>query len=163
MVVHQRMEMFACGKLIMWPSTIWLKLRITRHTENTKHRNLPCTPLPVTSYQRKILATQKQFCHWLIRDWIPVLKFQRNPRQVLIIYQNINRLNRRYLHLPAFHYLPPYFALIQVLALCKDRASSEKHQSHHNSISKFFNETRWEKIFGGGQIRVSLSWACGRS
>lgn len=129
-----------------------------------KNRNLPCTPLPVTRYQRKILATHRNSVfHWLIRDWISVLKFQRNPRQVLIIYQNINRLNRRYLHLPAFHYLPPYFALIQMLVLCKDRASSEKQQSYHNSISKFFNETRWEKILGGGQIGVSLSWACSRS
>lgn len=135
------------------PGTQWIQ----------KRRNLPHTPLPVACYQRKILATRKQFCHWLIRDWISVLKFQRKPRQVLIIYQNINRLNSHYLHLPAFHYVPPYFALIQLFALCKEGASSEKQQSHHNNISTFFNETRWEKIFGGGQIEVPLSWACDRS
>lgn len=146
---------------------MWQAYNVTQHylTErknyqaHSEHKSTRiCTPLPVTCYQRKILATQ--FCHWLIRDWISVLKFQRNPRQVLIIYQNINRLNRRYLHVPAFHYLPPYFALIQILALCNNRESFQwkKKQSHDNSISKFFNETRWEKIFGGGQMGVSLSW-----
>lgn len=109
------------------PGTQWIQ----------KRRNLPHTPLPVACYQRKILATRKQFCHWLIRDWISVLKFQRKPRQVLIIYQNINRLNSRYLHLPAFHYVPPYFALIQLFALCKE-ASSVKNSKAITIISVHF-------------------------
>lgn len=163
MMVHQRIEIFVCDKLIMWPNTIWVKLRITRHTVNTKAQESPFSPLPVTCYQRKIIVTQKQFCHWLIKDWISVLKFQTNPRQVLIIYQNINRLNRRYLHLPPFHYLPPYFAQIQILALCKTELPVKNSKPITIVSVNFLMRLDGEKYFGGGQIGISLSWACGRS
>lgn len=125
---------------------MWQAYNVTQHylTESknyqahSEHKSTGiCTPLPVTCYQRKILATQ--FCHWLIRDWISVLKFQRNPRQVLIIYQNINRLNRRYLHVLLsiiYHHILPYFKYLPYVTT--ERASSGKKSKAMTIVSVNF-------------------------
>lgn len=57
----QKIEIFACDKLIIWPNTIWLKLRISGHTVNTKAQESASHSPPCDSLSEEDLSdTQKQ-------------------------------------------------------------------------------------------------------